>query len=37
MDGKLLVEFKRERDRIDGLMASGATAAPINGDKHASN
>ncbi len=37
MDGKLLAEFKRERDRIDGFMASGATAAPIDGGKHASN
>ncbi len=34
MDGKLLADFKRERDRIDGLMASAPNAVA---DKRASN
>ncbi len=34
MDGKVLTDFKHERDRIDGLMATAPNAAPAS-DKHA--
>ena len=37
MDGKLLADFKRERDRIDGLMASAPNAVAPGEDKRASN
>ena len=37
MDGKLLADFKRERDRIDGLMASAPNAVTPGTDKRASN
>ncbi len=37
MDGKMLVDFKRERDRVDGLMASAPNAAPAGDQKRASN
>ena len=37
MDGKVLADFKRERDRIDGLMASNPDLVAAAPDKHASN
>ena len=37
MDGKMLADFKRERDRIDTLMASAPNAVASNPEKHASN
>ncbi len=37
MDGKLLADFKRERDRIDALMASAPNAPSPGEDKRASN
>ncbi len=35
--GKTMEEFKRERDRIEGLMASAPNAVASGADKHASN
>ena len=37
MDGKVLADFRRERDRIDGLMASAPNAVASGDDRHASN
>jgi len=37
MDGKMLADFKRERDRIDALMASAPNAVASNPEKHAAN
>ena len=37
MDGRLLADFRRERERIDSLMASAPNAVASAGDKHASN
>ncbi len=37
MDGKLLADFKRERDRIDALMAGAPNAAAPGNDRRASN
>ena len=37
MDGKMLADFKRERDRIDTLMASAPNAVAAMPEKHASN
>ena len=35
MDGKVLADFKHERDRIDSLMATAPNAAPASSEKHA--
>ena len=37
MDGRALADFKRERDRIDQLMASAPNAEPARDNKSASN
>ena len=37
MDGKVLADFKHERDRIDGLMASNPDLVASAPEKHASN
>ncbi len=37
MDGKVLVDFKRERDRIDTLMAGAPNAVAATPEKHAEN
>ena len=37
MDGKVLGDFKRERDRIDGLMAGAPNAVAATPEKHAEN
>ena len=37
MDGKVLADFKRERDRIDTLMAGAPNAVATTPEKHAEN
>ena len=37
MDGKVLADFKHERERIDGLMASNPNLVAATPEKHASN
>ena len=37
MDGKVLADFKRERDRIDGLMAGAPNAVATTPERHAEN